>query len=177
VDRAAVARGTAVGFVLFVVLAATRAAAADVPGMSLQAGLGTGVGYADLAGVYRDDVIGGLRLGVGIGEFVAVDAALAEDTERVEAAFGLGARVRPWRGECWRARWTPYLRAQVSIVGASHLGSNYDLLAGAGHWGRIASRVAWFIEADLVVRVGEYDSAALRVEAGVALHTLAFWRD
>ncbi len=65
----------------------------------------------------------------------------------------------------------------MSLVGASHLGSNYDLLAGVGHWGKIVSRLSWFVELDTVVRVGEYDSVALRVEGGLAVHSLAFWRD
>nr|HEX4317993.1 hypothetical protein [Kofleriaceae bacterium] len=154
-----------------------RSAAADVPGISLQAGLGTGVGYASLAGAYRDDTIGGLRAGLGIGPYATLDFALAEDLDRVEAATGFGARVRLARGDCWRALWTPYVRGQVSLVGASHLGSNYDLLVGAGHWGRLAPRVAWFAELQVVTRVGEYDSVAARVEVGLAVTTLAFWRD
>ncbi len=154
-----------------------RVAAADVPGLSLQAGIGTGVGYASLAGLYVDDTIGGLRLGVGVGLYATVDLALAEDVDRLEPSIGIGSRVRLGHGACWRRRWTPYVRGQVSLVGASDIGSNYDLLVGVGHWGRIVSRVAWFVEVDAVVRVGEYDSVAARVEVGVALKTLAFWRD
>jgi hypothetical protein len=154
-----------------------RAAAADVPALSLQAGFGTGVGYASLAGVYVDDTIAGLRAGIGIGPYATIDLALAEDVDRLEPAIGLGSRVRLGRGACWHARWTPYVRGQVSLVGGSDIGSNYDLLAGIGHWGRIVSRLAWFVEVDAVARVGEYDSIAARVEVGVALHTLAFWKD
>ena len=156
---------------------AASVARADVPGLSLQAGLGTGVGYASLAGAYRDDTIGGLRAGLALGPFATVDFALAEDADRIEPAVGVGARVRPWRGACWRERWTPYVRGQVSLVGASHLGANYDLLVGAGHWGRIVDRVAWFAEVQVVTRVGEYDAVAARVEVGIAVTTLAFWRD
>jgi hypothetical protein len=173
VGRAAVAAAVAAA----ATATAARPAAADIPGLSLQAGIGTGVGYASLAGTYVDDTIVGLRAGLGIGPYATVDLALAEDLDRVEPAIGLGSRVRPWRGECWRERWSPYLRGQVSLVGASYIGSNYDLLAGVGHWGRIVSRFAWFAELDVVARVGEYDTISARVEVGVALHSLAFWRD
>jgi hypothetical protein len=172
-----VARAAVAGAVLAAAALLPRVCAADIPALSLQAGFGTGIGYASLAGVYVDDTIAGLRAGIGIGPYATVDLALAEDVDRLEPSIGLGARVRLGRGACWHRRWTPYLRGQVSIVGGSDLSSNYDLLAGVGHWGRIVSRLAWFVEVDTVVRVGEYDSVAARVEVGVGLHTLAFWRD
>src|SRR5205085_106456 len=82
--------------------------------------------------------------------------ALAEDLDRVEPAFGVGARVRPWAGPCWPAHLSPYVRAQLSVAAASHFGSNYDLLAGAGHWGRVTRWLHWFAEVDTIARVGEY---------------------
>jgi hypothetical protein len=158
-------------------LAASTAIAA--PPISFQLGGGGGIGWAHRAGWYRDDNLVELRFGVGIGDFVALDAGVSEDTARIEPALRIGARVRPWEGACWRARWSPYLRGEVALVGASQLGSNYDLLAGVGHWGQVSRQVAWlgwYAELDGIARVGEYDSWSLRVAVGVSFATPTFWR-
>jgi len=160
-----------------VLLAVAPASAA--PALSLELGGGGGIGWAHRAGWYRDDDLLELELGVGIGSFVAVDAGVSEDLARIEPAVRVGARVRPWAGPCWHARWSPYLRGELALVGASHLGSNYDVLAGVGHWGRVSRRVGWlgwYVELDGIARVGEYDALSARVEVGLTLATSAFWR-
>jgi hypothetical protein len=127
----------------------------------------------------RDDGIVTLRFGVGIGRFVAADVGVSEDTARIEPALRLGARVRPWEGACWRARWQSYVRGELAIVGATYIGSNYDLVLGVGHWARLADPVpwlAWYAELDGVARVGDVDTLALRVQVGLAFTTASFWR-
>jgi hypothetical protein len=161
-----------------VVLLLVARTAAAAPPLSLQLGLGGGAQWAERSGWVRDDDLVGMRAGIGLGPFAALDIGLSADLDRVETAFGVGVRVRPWAGPCWSARWSPYLRGQVSLVGASHVGSNYDLLAGAGHWGHFGEHVrwlAWFAELDVVARVGEYDAVSARIEAGLAVATPTFW--
>jgi hypothetical protein len=159
---------------LALVLLLTSVAHAAPP-LSLQLGFSGGAQWAERSGWVRDDSVLALRGGMGIGDFVALDVSLAEDLERIEPSFGVGARVRPWAGACWAARFAPYLRAEVAVVGASHLASNYDLLAGVGHWGRLGATLAWFAELDVVARVGEYDAVSARIEAGLAIATASFW--
>jgi hypothetical protein len=154
-------------------LAATNAAAS--PALSLAVDGSTGEQYAHRSGWVRDDNIVGIALGIGIGPFAALDVAIREDLDRIEPQLGVGARVRPWAGECWTARWSPYLRGQIAAAAASHVGSNYDLLAGAGHWGRLTAHLRWFAELDVVARVGEYDALSIRIDAGLAVVTSSFW--
>ncbi|MGE5187249.1 MAG: hypothetical protein ACM31C_34615 [Acidobacteriota bacterium] len=162
---------------LALVLVASAAHAS--PPLALQLGLGGGEQWAERSGWLRDDDYLLVRAATGLGDFVALDLELQEDLDRVEATFGAGVRVRPWAGACWRARWSPYVRAELAVAGASHLGSNYDLVAGAGHWGAITSHARWlhwFAEVDLVTRVGEYTSVSPRLELGLAVATASFWR-
>jgi hypothetical protein len=150
--------------------------AAASPALSLAVDGSAGEQWAHRSGWVRDDNILGLTLGIGVRDFVAFDVAVREDTDRVEPELGLGVRVRPWTGECWTARWSPYLRAEIGAAAASHLGSNFDLIAGAGHWGRLTDHLRWFAELDVIGRIGEYDALSLRVDAGLAVATSAFWR-
>lgn len=160
---------------LAVALLLVARAAHAAPPLSLQLGFSGGAQWAEPSGWVRDDYALALRGGIALGDFVALDASLAEDLERIEASFGIGARVRPWAGACWAARFSPYVRGELALVGASHLGSNYDVLVGAGHWGHIAPHLAWYAELDGVARVGEYDAFSVRVEAGLAVATASFW--
>ncbi len=137
--------------------------------LSLQLGLGSGIGWASRAGLYRDDAIGVLRFGIGVGRFLAIDAGVSEDAERIEAALRLGVRIKLFAPECWQDHFAPYLRGELAVVGASHLGSNYDALVGLGHWGQLASAFAWYGEADAVVRLGEVETVSARLELGIAL--------
>jgi hypothetical protein len=162
--------------VIAVIAARAPAAAAD-PALSLQLGGAGGVGYASLAGLYEDDDFVALRFGVGIGRFVAADLSIHEDVARIEPAIGLGARVRLWDGACWCARWSPYVRGEVAAVGASHVGSNYDLTVGIGHWGRLTRWLGWYGEVDAIARAGEVQTWSLHVEVGAAVQTPGFWRD
>ena len=160
-------------------LAVTAARAFADPALSAQLGGAGGVGYASLAGAYRDDNLVALRFGIGIGRFLATDLAFSEDTDRIEPAVRLGARVRPWEGECWLARWSPYFRGEVGFVGASHLGSNYDLTLGAGHWGHFTARapwLGWYAEVDAIARVDEVETWSAHVELGISFATSSFWR-
>jgi hypothetical protein len=71
------------------------------------------------------------------------------------------------------------VRAELAIVGATYIGSNYDLVVGAGHWARVADAapwLAWYTELDGVARVGDVDTLALRVQLGLAFATSSFWR-
>jgi hypothetical protein len=138
------------------------------------------VGYARRAGIYRDDKVWSLRLGFGVGRHVALDAGFSEDSERLEMAARAGVLVRPFASSFFTDYWSPYLRGEVALVGASHLGSNYDLVLGIGHWGRFAPTrfpwLAWFIETSTVQRIGEVDTLAVRLEGGLAVTTASFWR-
>jgi len=167
-----------VGRLVIVALLATTASAHAAPALSIDLGGGGGVGWAHRAGWYRDDDLLELAFGIGIGSFTVVEAGVSEDTARVEPALRVGARVRPWEGACWHARWEPYVRGEIALVAASYLGDNYDLLAGVGHWGRVTDHVGWlrwFAELDGIARVGEVDTLSLRVEVGLAFATSSLW--
>ena len=153
---------------------AGRAAAS--PGLSLELGGNGGIGHAHLAGWYRDDEAIVLRTGLAISDFTVLDLGWSEDVDRVEPAFRLGARVRLWEGSCWRERWSPYVRGELAVVGATHVGSNYDLLAGIGHRGSFTRNLAWYAEVDAIARVGEVETLSFHVELGVAIATASFWR-
>jgi hypothetical protein len=163
----------ACGLAATVTLLASGARAAPV---SLQLDGEGGLFYQSLSGWVRDDDALALRVSVGIGPFVAIDVGLSEDLERIEPAVHLGAHLRPWAGRCWHARGSPYLRADVAVVGASQSGYNYDFTVGAGHWGKLTPRLGWFAELDTVARVGDYDAFALHLVLGVSVSSRAFWR-
>ena len=131
--------------------------------------LGDGIGHARLAGWYDDELAVLARIAVQVHPRVAIDAGVSEDADRLELGFHAGARVRP---TC--APWF-YVRGDVALVGASHLGSNYDLTAGAGAWHRLGDWFAAEVEVDAVLRVGELDTQSLRVVAGVAIASPRFW--
>jgi hypothetical protein len=152
------------------------AAPAVAAPVSLQLGGEGGLFYQTLTGWIEDDTTVSLRVSTAIGDYFAIDGGLAEDLDRLEPSLELGARVRPWQGRCWHAWWSPYIRADVAAVGASHLGSNYDLLVGIGHWGKLTSRLGWFVELDTIARVGDYDAFMLHVALGVSISTRDFWR-
>jgi len=147
------------------------AAAAAAP-LSLELGAGSGFGWGRLSGIYRDDDVVTLRLGIGLGRHVSIDVGLSEDTERIEPALRLGGRWRPF----WTAHWSAYLRGELAFVGASHLGSNYDLLVGVGHFWRLRPWLAAFVETDVVSRTGEVGTIANRFEVGFCLTARSFWR-
>ncbi len=171
------ARLVSVAAIVVALVGAATAQAA--PEVALELGGGDGLVWSKRTGWLRDDVAIVIGGSLAIGDYVAIDAALDEDLERIEPAFAIGARVRPWSGACWRAYFSPYARAQVALVGASLLGANYDLTVAVGHWGAIVERVpqlAWFVEVDLVQRVGEYDQTSVRGTLGIAVHTRAFWK-
>jgi hypothetical protein len=140
--------------------------------VALTIGLSDGIGHAHLAGWYHDEEALSLRVGWQVHPRVAIDAGFSEDLERVELGLHAGARVRPLDLDA--APWF-YLRGDVALVGASHLGSNYDLTAGAGAWRRVCRWAAVHVELDGVARVGELDTQAIRLEAGVAIASPAFW--
>ena len=132
-------------------------------------GLSDGIGHAHLAGWYNDELAIAARVAFAVHPCVAIDTGITEDTERVELGLHAGVRVRPTV-----APWF-YVRGDVALVGASHIGSNYDLTSGAGAWYRLSDWFAVEVEADLVVRVGELDTQSFRVAAGVAIASPQFW--
>jgi len=144
--------------------------------LTLSFDTGTGIGWASRAGTYRDDVFLTLRGGIGIGDFATFDTAVTYDVEHLEAALRLGSRIRLYPSPCWEDFGSLYLHGELGIVNAAHLISNYDLLAGLGHWGRIVPHLAWFAELDAVLRVGDYTSLAARIDVGLAFETRSFWR-
>ncbi len=163
-----------VALALLILASAAHAA----PPLSLQLGFSGGAQWAQRSGWVRDDNALALRGGVQVDDYVALDLSLTEDLERIEPKLGVGVRVRPWTGACWSARFAPYLRGELALVAASSIGSNYDILAGVGHWGHFGDHarwLAWFAELDVVARVGEYDAVSIRGEAGLAIATARFW--
>jgi hypothetical protein len=147
------------------------AAAAAAP-LSLQLGLGGGIGWARRSGMYRDDDVLTLRIGMAIGRRATIDFGISEDAERIEPAFRLGGRWRPF----WSGRWSAYLRGELAFVGGSHFGSNYDLLVGVGHFWRLSRWLAAFVETDVVSRTGEVGTISNRIEGGFCLTAPTFWR-
>jgi len=132
-------------------------------------GLSDGIGHARLAGWYKDEPDVSARLAIAVHPRVAIDTGFSEDLDRLELGLHLGARVRPTE-----LPWF-YVRGDLALVGASHLGSNYDLTAGAGAWHRLCPWAAVEVELDLVARVGELDTQAIRLAAGVAIASPSFW--
>ena len=129
-----------------------------------------GIGHARLAGWYDDEEVLTARLAFEVHPRVAIDFGFSEDLDRVELGLHAGVRVRPACAAPWL-----YLRGDVALVGASHFGSNYDLTAGAGAWHRLTPWLAVEGEIDLVARVGELDTQAIRAVAGVAIASPRFW--
>jgi hypothetical protein len=128
-----------------------------------------GIGHAHLAGWYHDEPALAARVAFAVHPRVAIDTGVSEDLERIELGLHVGVRVRPTT-----ASWF-YVRGDVALVGASHLGSNYDLTGGAGAWLPLASWAAATVELDATARIGEVDTQALRLEVGVAITSAAFW--
>ena len=148
-DRALIGTAVAVG------LAASTAHAGP---LTLQLGVGDGVGYASRAGAYRDDSIVELR-GLLRHGCAGIEAGIAEDLERLEPSVELGGRYGT----------KLYVRAAAALVGATHLGRNYDLALGAGYARPIAKHVAWFAELDGIVRLGDVTTYSLRLTGGIAV--------
>ncbi len=138
--------------------------------LALTLAFSDGIGHARLAGWYDDEEALSLRLAYAVTGRVAIDAGLSEDLERVELGIHAGVRVRPACAAPWL-----FVRGDVALVGASHLGSNYDLTAGGGAWFRLAPWVAIEGELDVTARVGEVDTQAIRAIAGVAIASPRFW--
>ncbi len=137
--------------------------------VALTLGFSDGIGHARLAGWYDDEEALSLRVAYALHPRVAIDTGISGDLERVELGFHAGALVRPTD-----LPWF-YLRGDIALVGASHLGSNYDLTAGAGWWQRVCPWAAIHVELDATARVGELDTQSIRVDAGVAITSPSFW--
>lgn len=123
-------------------------------------------------GVVRDDAQLTLRLGIGLGRYVAAQLGFDFDLERLELGARAGVMARPWAG----GRWAPYLRAEVALVGVNYLGVNWELTGGAGGWVRLHRWAALFLEIDAVGRFDMPRSLAEHFVAGVALTAPSFWR-
>jgi hypothetical protein len=68
------------------------------------------------------------------------------------------------------------VRADVALVGASHLFSDYDFALGIGHWGKFSPRLGWFIELDAIERFGDCDAFALHLALGSSVSSKKFSR-
>lgn len=171
--------------VALVVLATASTAGAQVAPSSLQVDGEGGLFHQARTGWLQDDNFVALRVSWALGERFAIDGGLtmdlagitADDAARLEPALHVGGRFRPWTGRCWCARWAPYVRADVALVAASQLFSNYDFTLGVGHWGKLSPRLGWFVELDAIERVGDYDAFALHLALGLSVSKLAFWRE
>jgi hypothetical protein len=113
-----------------------------------------------------------VRLGFGIGRFTDLELHFGQSLERIEPEVGVGARFRPF----YSPRFSPYVHAEVSMVGVTKIGSNYDLLEGVGGFFRVCRFFAAFAEVEAVERVGELNMLNLRFELGLAFTTPSFWR-
>jgi hypothetical protein len=156
---------------LIVVLALVTPAAAAP--LSLELGGGDGIGHASRAGTYRDDGYLEMRLGIALNCRLSLDPGFSWDTARIEPGLHIGMRVRALEPT------EPvmlYLRGDVAVVAASHIWSNYDLLAGVGVRHNLRPRWAIFGEVNAIARVGEVETLSLRAEIGVAFTSRRFWR-
>ncbi len=154
-----------------IVLALLSTPAAAAP-LWLSLSTSGGVLEEHALGAARDDFQLTLRLGIGIRRHVALDIGFDADLERLELAARAGVMVRP---VIFR-RWSPYLRAEVAIVGATHLGSDWELTGGVGMFWRAHRWAALFVEVDAVGRVGAVHSLADHIAVGIALTAPSFWR-
>ena len=139
---------------VMIALAFGGTAAADPPRLSL--GVSEGIGWASRAGTYRDDGAVALRATLPLHGAFALDLALHEDIERLEPAFGMGARMVLDHGS--------YVRGELAVVGATQLGSNFDATAALG-----LVRDEFFVEVSATDRFGDVDTLGFHVEAGVSL--------
>jgi hypothetical protein len=155
-----------------IVLLAVSAAPASAAPLWLSLSTSGGILEERALGVARDDFQLTLRLGIGIGRHVAVSIGFDGDLERLELAARTGVLVRPFAA----GRWSPYLRAEVAIVGATHLGNDWELLGGVGILWRVHRFAALFVEVDAVGRVGAVRSLADHLAAGLAVTAPSFWR-
>jgi hypothetical protein len=158
-----------IAIALFVSLATRPATAAP---LWLSLSTSGGILEERALGVARDDFQLTLRLGIGIGRHVAVSIGFDADLERLELAARTGVMVRPFAAP----RFAPYLRAEVAIVGATLLGSDWELLGGAGILWRVHRWTALFVEVDAVGRVGAVRSLADHIACGIVVTAPSFWR-
>jgi hypothetical protein len=128
-----------------------------------------GIGRAHLAGWYHDEPALAARVAFAVHPRVAIDAGISDDLDRVEVGLHAGVLVRPTAIDWF------YVRGDVALVGASHLGSNYDVTGGAGAWLPMTPWLAATVEIDATARIGEVDTQAIRLEAGVVIASDAFW--
>jgi hypothetical protein len=152
-------------------IAACLLAAAPAHAAPLALSLSTDGGFveAGAAGVVRDDARLTLRLMIGAGRFTALTVGADADLERLELALRTGALLRPF---C--ARVSPYVRAELAVIGTAHIGRVWELTGGVGLWWRLHARVAAFVEVDAVGRVGEVRSLAEHFAVGLALTSPRF---
>ena len=155
---------------LIVFLLFTRPAAAAPLWLSLSTS--GGILEERSLGAARDDFQLTLRLGIGLGRHTAIAIGLDADLERLELAGRAGVMVRPFVA----GRLSPYLRAEVALVAATHLGDDWELTGGVGLLWRVHRWAALFIEVDAVGRVGAVHSVADHLAAGLALTAPSFWR-
>jgi hypothetical protein len=123
-------------------------------------------------GAARDDFQLTLRGGLALGRRFALQLGVDADLERLELGARLGALFRPF----YSARLSPYLRAEVALVAATHLGDDWELTGGVGLFYRVHRWSALFVEVDVVGRVGAVHSLGDHIAAGIALTAPSFWR-
>lgn len=156
--------------VALALVAATQTAVARP--ITFEVGGGDGIGYASRAGVYRDDGGVSLRFGIALNCRVVLDIGATEDTARIEPGLHTGVRIRLLEPQVPSL----YLRGDVGLIAASRIGSNYDLAVGAGVRHRVSPHIAGYVEVDTIARVGEVETLSVRIEFGLAIASLRFWR-
>lgn len=139
---------------LIALACASRVAAAEPARLAL--GLSDGAGWASRAGTYRDDASLALRITLPVHGAVALDLALHEDLERLEPAFGFGARLALDR-HC-------YVRGELALVGATQIGSNFDATGALGFTSELL-----FVEVAAIDRFGDVDTLGFRAEGGISV--------
>jgi hypothetical protein len=160
--------GLARTLILFVAVSSTARAAP----LMLSVSVSGGVLEEHSLGAARDDFQLTLRGALAIRRHYAITLGFDADLERLELAARLGGMFRPF----YDARLSPYLRAEVAFVAATHFGDDWELTGGVGLMVRVHRWVALFVEADVVGRVGAVHSLADHLAAGIALTAPSFWR-
>ena len=153
---------------IFVLFSASASAAP----LSLSVSSSGGILESHSLGAARDDFQLTLRGALAVHRLVALTLGLDADLERLEFGARLGTMVRPF----YSKHLSPYLRAEVAFLAATHFGDDWELLGGVGLLVRVSRWIGLFAEVDVAGRVGAVHSLADHVALGISLTAPSFWR-